>query len=428
MNAGARDLNVVNAAQVARVRDRGAPRRGREQGLLDLVPDGAIAIRGGRIAAVGPTRELLDDWGDEAVPTIDASGKTVLPGLIESHCHPLFKAAPHPPDADLLAPGEIAGRTDGIWDTVRYTRDASEAELLAHLESVYARVLAGGVTTLECKTGYTLTPDGEARDLRLLAQSRASTSIELVSTFLGAHMVPPEPGDEAAFVETVVTEMLPHLDGLAEFADFCCDSDLFEHANVARMLGEARAQGLPTRVHADGWGPAGGWRTAVEFGAASADHLTFTSEAEIAEVGSTDTIATLLPVAELIYMTERRANARALIEHEVAVAIATDFCSSIGSSSLVTTIGLAVPWFGLTPAEAIVGATLNAAYGLGLARDRGSLDIGKRGDVTILSATHPNDVYLAIGSPLVDTVVIGGEVALRPGLQTSKEVHGCGSC
>jgi imidazolonepropionase len=407
------DLNIVNAAQLARVCDRGGPRRGREQAPLDLVPDGAIAIRGGRIAAVGRTAEVLAEWGDDGVPTLDAAGKTVLPGLVESHCHPLFKPAPHPPDADLLAPADIAGRADGIWDTVTCTRAASEPELLAALERVYANALAGGVTTLECKTGYTLTPEGEARDLRLLARSRESTPIELVSTFLGAHMVPPEPGDESAFVETVVTEMLPALDGLADFADFCCDADLFEPDNVARMLGAARARGIPTRVHADGWGPAGGWRTAVEHGAASADHLTFTSDAEIAEVGSTDTIATLLPVAELIYMTERRANARALIEHDVAVAIATDFCSSIGASSLVTTIGLAVPWFGLTPGEAIVGATLNAAYGLGLGADRGSLDLGKRGDLTILGVSHPNDVYLAIGSPLVDTVVIAGEIALR---------------
>jgi imidazolonepropionase len=176
-------------------------------------------------------------------------------------------------------------------------------------------------------------------------------------------------------------------------------------------MSAARDRGLGIRVHADGWGAADGWRTAVKYGAASADHLTFTSDAEIAEVGTADTIATLLPVAEMIYMTERRANARAFIERDVPVAIATDYCSSIGSSSLATTIGIAVPWFAITPAEAIVGATLNAAYGLGLGADRGSLDDGKRGDLTILATSHPNDVYLALGAALVSAVVIAGEVA-----------------
>jgi imidazolonepropionase len=425
---GRGDLNVCGAAHVALVRDRGGPRRGVEQGLLDLIPDGAVAIRGGRLEAVGATSDVLREWGDGDIPTIDARGKTVLPGLVESHCHPLFKPAPHPDGAHTLPPAEIAGREDRIWDTVACTRAASETELLARLERAYGRALAGGVTTLECKTGYTLTAEGEARDLRLLEQSRRLTPIELVTTFLGAHMVPADAPDESAFIDAVLTDMLPHIGELASFADFCCDAGLFEHANVTRMLSEARTRGIPTRVHADGWGPADGWRTAVTYGATTADHLTFTTEAEIAEVGATATIATLLPVAELIYMTERRANARALIDQEVAVAIASDYCSSIAASSLVTTIGLAVPWFGLTPAEAIVGATLNAAYGLGLGEDRGSLDPGKRGDLTILAASHPNEVYLALGSQIVDAVVIGGELAWSAGRGAPAQVQACGSC
>ncbi|MGP0048607.1 MAG: amidohydrolase family protein [Solirubrobacteraceae bacterium] len=407
------DLNVIHAAQLARVHDRGGPRRGAEQSLLDLVADGAVAIRGGHITAAGPTGALLAEWGDPAVPVLDVTGRTVLPGLVESHCHPLFKAAPHPPDADRLPLPEIAAREDGIWETVLATRAADEDELLARLAGVYARILAGGVTTLECKTGYTLTVDGEARDLRLLERSRELTAIELVCTFLGAHMVPLDAPDEDAYVDRVLVEMLPVLDGLAGYADFCCDGGLFEHRNVTRMLDAARALEIRTRVHADGWAAAGGWRTAVEYGASSADHLTFTSDDEIAEVGSTDTIATLLPIAEMIYMTERRANAAALISHEVPVAIATDYCSSIGCSSLTTTLGIAVPWFSITPSQSIVGATLNAAYGLGLGHDRGSLDPGKRGDLTILDVPHPNDIYLALGARLVDAVVIGGRVEFR---------------
>jgi imidazolonepropionase len=223
-------------------------------------------------------------------------------------------------------------------------------------------------------------------------------------------MVPLDGTGELDYVDCVVDEMLPALDGLAGYADFCCDDGLFEHQSVTRMLGAARDLGIPTRVHADGWAAAEGWRTAVEFGASSADHLTFTSDDEIAQVGSTETVATLLPMAEMIYMTGKRANAAALIAHEVPVAIATDYCSSIGSSSLTTTVGIAVPWFAITPAQAVVGATLNAAYSLGLGHDRGSLDPGKRGDLTVLDVPHPNDIYLSLGSRLVSTVLIGGRV------------------
>jgi imidazolonepropionase len=407
------DLTVIHAAQLARVVDRGGPRRGREQSELDLVADGAVAIRGGVIEAAGTTDEVLRAYGDPEVETLDASGMTILPGLIESHCHPLFKAAPHPPRAERLALEQIAGREDGIWATVQHTREAGDAELLAQLERVYERALAGGVTTMEAKTGYSLSVAGELRDLRLLRESQELTPIGLVRTFLGAHMVPADEASPARYVDIVLDQMLPRVTerGLATFADFCCDADLFEHSLVTKMLERARAAGMPTRVHADGWAAADGWRTAVRYGAATADHLTYTSDEEIMEVGTADTVATLLPVAEMVYLCDRRANARKFIEQEVPVAIATDYCSSIGSSSLVTTIGLAVPWFRITPAQAIVGATLNAAHGLGLGHDRGSVDIGKRGDLTILDAGHPNDVYLALGAPLVSTVVIAGSVA-----------------
>jgi imidazolonepropionase len=415
---GARGLNVVHAAQLARVVDHGGPRRGREQSELDLIADGAVAIRDGVIKAVGVTQDILSEWGDESVETFDARGMTVLPGLVESHCHPLFKAAPHPAAADRLPLREIASREDGIWETVTHTREASDEELVAQLARVYTRALAGGVTTLECKTGYSLNVEGELRDLRLLRESAADTPLGLVVTFLGAHMVPADEPSPARYVDTVIEEMLPRVDGLADFADFCCDADLFEHSQVTAMLERARGAGIPTRVHADGWAAADGWRTAVGYGASTADHLTYTSDDEIAEVGTADTVATLLPVAEMIYMTDRRANARGFIEQDVPLAIATDYCSSIGSSSLATTIGIAVPWFQITPSEAIVAATLNAAHSLGLRHDRGSLDPGKRGDLTILDAPHPNDIYLALGAPLIHTVVIDGR----------REYAKCGSC
>jgi imidazolonepropionase len=411
------DLNVIHASALVCVCDRGGPRRGAEQGGLDLIADGAVAVRDGVIVAVGTSAEIVREWAQDGTPTIDARGRTVMPGLVESHCHPLFKAAGHPAHAECLPLAEIAGREDGIWATVLETREASAQELLAQLATVYARALAGGVTTLEVKSGYSLNVEGELRDLRLLRESRELTPLHLVSTFLGAHMVPADETDADAYMESVVSEMLPQVaaDGLAEFADVSCDAGLFDPHLVAKLLERAAALGIPTRVHADGWAAAEGWQTAAHHGAVAADHLTFTPDDEIAEVGACETIATLLPLAELIYMTERRANARAFIDAGVPVAIATDYCSSLGSSSLATTIGIAAPWFAITPAEAIVGATLNAAYSLRLGSDRGSLDVGKRGDLTVLDVPHPNDVYLAAGRPLVAGVVIAGNPAWQAG-------------
>jgi imidazolonepropionase len=142
----------------------------------------------------------------------------------------------------------------------------------------------------------------------------------------------------------------------------------------------------------------------------SAEHLTYTPEEEVRAVGETDTIAVLLPQAELVYMTDRRASARLFIESGVPVALATDYCSSIHATSLPVTLAIAAPWFRLTPAEVIVGGTLNAAYALELAGDRGSIDPGKRGDLTVLSVTHPNELCLAVGQDVVSDVIIGGSV------------------
>lgn len=253
------------------------------------------------------------------------------------------------------------------------------------------------------------------RALRLLRDSQSLTPLTLIRTFLGAHMTPADAPSPQAYMDTVLDEMLPLVqsDALADFIDVSCDAGLFETSLVERLLDRAHEIGMPARVHADGWAAADGWRIAAAKGAVAADHLTYTSDDQIREVGATDTVATLLPIAELVYRTDRRANARLLIEQGVPVAIATDYCSTVHSTSLATTVGFAIPWFDMTPGEAVVGATLNAAYSLNCGHQRGSLDLGKRGDLTILECEHPNEIYLSVGAPLVAAVVIGGAVAWR---------------
>lgn len=414
------DLNVVGASAVALVRDRGSPRTGALQDEMDVVAGGSVAIRDGLIVAAGPTDEVLAEWGDPAVARLDATGRTVLPGLVECHSHPIFGGERHTEYAERLGGAslaEVAARGGGIWSSVVASRAASDHDLTARLETAYRRMLAGGVTTLEVKSGYGLTVDEELRELRLLEDSRRLTPLELVITFLGAHVVPRDigagdggPAAGEAYAELIAAEMLPAVveQGIAQFHDVTVEDGLFTPAQARRLIRAGREAGLPPRVHADAWKPSQGWATAAGEHAVSAEHLTYTPDDEIRDVGSTRTVAVLLPVAELIYMTDRRAGARLFIDHDVPVAVATDYCSSIHATSLLQTMGLAAPWFRMTPAEVIVGATLNAAYSLGLQERCGSLDEGKRGDLIVLDCPHPNEMFLAPGAPLLTDVVIAG--------------------
>ena len=232
-------------------------------------------------------------------------------------------------------------------------------------------------------------------------------------TFLGAHVVPRDLGGDAAadqYCALIDGEMLPAVvaQGIAEFQDVTVEAGLFTPAQARRLMQRSDELGLPVRVHADAWAASEGWSTAVAGAAVSAEHLTYTPDAEIDDVGATDTVAVLLPIAELIYMTDRRANARRFIECDVPVAIATDYCSSIHATSLLHTMTTAAPWFRITPGEAVVAATLNAAYALGRQADRGSLDVGKRGDLIVLDCPHPDELFLATGAPVLDEVVVAG--------------------
>lgn len=419
------DLNVVHASALARVVDDGQPRRGGTQGDLGVIDDGAVAIRDGVIVAVGPTEQVVAHHGDDGVPTIDARGRCVLPGLVECHSHPLFGGDRHHEYAERLGGAslaEVAARGGGIWSSVVATRTAGDDALLTRLATTLRRVLAGGVTTLEVKSGYGLTVEQELRELDLLQQARALTPMQLAITFLGAHVVPHDlDGDPESradrYTDLIEGPMLSAVvaQGIAEFQDVTVEQGYFTPDQAIRLMSRSRQVGLPVRVHADAWASSRGWITAVEGGAVSAEHLTYTPADEIREVGRTDTVAVILPMAELVYMTTERAKARLFIEHDVPVAVATDFCSSIHATSLLNTVAMAAPWFRMTPGEVIVGATLNAAYSLGRQASCGSLDVGKRGDLIIVDCPHPGEICLAVGAPLLDHVVIAGQIVSGAG-------------
>lgn len=408
------DLVIVHAASLCRVADRGAPRRGATQAELDIIHDGAVAVAGERIAAVGTTAEVLAACDTSAADVYDAHGQTVLPGLVEAHSHPVFAGSRYLEYAQRLSGvplDEIVAAGGGIWNSVLRTRAASDEELLARTERAFARMLADGITTVEAKSGYGLTPEQELRTLRIIDAARTRTPLDVVPTFLGAHVVPAGM-DTDAYVGQICAEMLPAVaeQGIAEFCDVTCEVGYFDARQALRVIEAAAAYNLPCRIHADAWAASGGWALATAAHACTADHVTFATDDEIRAAGRTDTMAVLLPAAEIVYLSAKRANARLLIEQEVPVVIATDYCSSIPVHSLRSAIGLAAAWFGIAPGACIVGATLNAAYSLNRAHEAGSLDPGKLADILVLDCEHPYQFVWELGHTPVRRVFKRGKV------------------
>lgn len=409
------DLVVVNAAQVVKITDDGkGPRRGRRQGDVDVIEDGAIVVKREKIIAVGSTSEITRDYDLTNAEVIDARGKIVLPGLVDSHTHPVFCGVRFDEYASRLGGKslkEVAAEGSGSEWTVRKTTSASDSELLAATVAAFEDMLKSGTTTVEAKSGYGKTVEEELRLLDLIKRADEATRINVVPTFLGAHMVPRGMQAEE-YVDIVVNEMFPAVSaqGIAKFCDATCEEGWFTNEQCLRVLRSGAALGMRGRLHVDAFAPSSGWRTANEANAVCADHLTYTPEAEIEEVGPTETIAVIMPAAELYYLTDRRAHARKLIETGVPVALATDFCAAIRAVSLLQALPLAAPWFTMTPEETIVAATLNGAYAVGMADTVGSLDPGKRADFIILDIPHYRMAIFEMGVNRVDTVVAGGKM------------------
>lgn len=410
------DFAVVHAAQLVRVGEgRNGPRAGKEQGQLDVIVDGALVASGGAILAVGKTSDVLaqHDLGQAVV--IDATGKVVMPGLVDAHTHPLFSGLRYDEYARRLSGLEMSQARDqggGIGWTVGQTRNASTAELTDTLAQYFTAMLRSGTTTAEAKSGYGLTPEEELRHLEIIDNVSKMTPLNVVPSFLGAHIVPPEHATAESYTEEIVKVMLPqvHEQGIAKFCDTSCGAG-FSPDMAARILQEAYALGLRGRVHADGDAFVEGWPTAVANQAASADHLTAVPPEVIRKIGATDTVAVLIPAAELYYFWDR-APAREFISAGVPVAIATDFCSSIHVPSLYSLLSFAAPWFRITPEEVINATTVNAAFSLGVLDRAGTLDPGKQADLVIVDTSDYRLMIYDYSAP-VTTVVAGGNVVYQ---------------
>ena len=410
------DLLVYNAAQVLTVASPGGPKRGATMGQLGIVPGGAVAVRDGRVLAVGSTAALREQV--QAAQTLDAGGRVVMPGFVDPHTH-LVWAGERADEFEMRVAGasymEIMARGGGIMSTVRHTRAASVDDLVTQTQPRLERMLAHGTTTVEIKTGYGLNTPDELKQMAAIRRLQAGTPATLVPTFLGAHAVPAEfMGRTDEYVDLVVEEMLPAVAELADPPPFCdvfCEDGAFSLDQSRRVLESARALGFGLKIHVDEFQPLGGTRLAVELGAASADHLVCTPPDEIELLARSDTVAVALPGTPFGLGHHEYTPARALIDAGGAVALATD-CNpgTCWCESMQLMIALACRYMGMTPTEAISAATINAAHAVGLGGEVGSLEPGKRADLILLDAPSYQHLGYRFGTNLVHTVIIGGEI------------------
>ncbi|MFA5786574.1 MAG: imidazolonepropionase [Actinomycetota bacterium] len=402
------DFLLRNAAEIV----TNDPRYGSPP--LGIVRDGALAARNGKVIWVGHTREAEREIAfGPGVRFVDVRGKSVTPGFVDAHTHLVFAG-----DRSEEYAARLAGQTyqealalgGGIMSTVRATRAASHADLLEQTRHRADRALAHGTTTLEAKSGYGLTVEDEVKCLRVLAELDARHPLEIVRTFLGAHLVPPEfsdhPGD---YIDLVVGRMLPAVVGLAEAADAFCDGGALTVAQSRRVLEAARARGLALRLHANELGPTGGAELAAELRCDSAEHLVYCDEAQARALAAAGTVAVLLPATTFFLGTRRYAPARMMLDAGVTLALGTD-CNP-GTSyteSMPFVIALACREMGLTPDEALYAATAGGATALGRAGRIGRLAPGFDCDLAVLGEPSPLALAYHAGVNLVDLVVKAG--------------------
>jgi imidazolonepropionase len=368
---------------------------------LAICEPGAIAATAGRIVFAGSMSELPSGW--DAAERIALDGRWITPGLIDCHTH-LVYAGDRAHEFELRLKGasyeDIAKQGGGILSTVRATRAASEDDLVAQSRLRLDRLVAEGVTTVEIKSGYGLDLDTETRMLRAARRLGGEGAVEIVTSFLGAHALPPEADrDKDRYIEQVCA-MIPVLaqERLADAVDAFCEGIAFSPAQTARVFAAARAAGLPVKLHADQLSNLHGARLAAEHGALSADHLEYTDEDGIAAMATAGTVAVLLPGAFYVLREKQLPPIEALRRHGVPIALATD-CNPGTSpvTSLLLIMNMATTLFRLTVEEAIAGVTREAARALGRLAEIGTLEAGKRCDLAIWNIERPAELVYRLG-------------------------------
>jgi len=400
----------------------GGPQRGSALGTLGIIEKGAVLVRDEKIAAVGTTDELKNAYPDE--PTLDAGGCVIMPGFVDPHTH-LIWAGDRANEFELKMSGvpylDILAAGGGIISTVKATRTASLEMLIAQTRPRLLRMFAHGTTTAEAKTGYGLNTATELRLLKALIALDDESPLDLSITFLGAHAIAPEYKDDPqGYTDEVTNTMLPMLKTWWEthaprlpfpFVDVFCETKAFDLEQSRQILLKAKELGFPLKIHADEFDNLGGAALAAELGAASADHLVKTSDADIAALAKSDTVAVALPCTPFGLAERDYTPAKKILEAGGMLALATD-CNpgTSWNESMQMAMALACRYMKLTPAQAIAAATINSAHAIRRADTIGSIETGKNADMLILSVSDYRQVGYRYGTNLVKQVIKRGRV------------------
>jgi imidazolonepropionase len=410
------DLLITGCSELVTLQGP-VPRRGRRLGELAIIRDGALLVRGDRIGAVGPRRQLERLPDARRAQKLDLGGRVVLPGFVDSHTHLIFatsRAAEYEQRISGKTYEQIARSGGGIRSTVNTLRRTSPALLKDRALKFLREFAAHGTTTLEAKSGYGLDWKNEFKILKILGELDREQPIDIVPTFLGAHLIPPKwSGRPDAWADLLVKRWIPAVakSGLARFCDVFCDRGAFTVAQARQVLEAGMASGLAPRIHAEQLTHTGAARLAIELQAASADHLEQLKRTDIRALALSDVVCTLIPGCSFHLGLSQYAPARELIAAGAIVALATDFNPGTSPTvSMPMILSLACTQMRMTPAEAIAAATINPAYSLRLHDRLGSLDVGKYADLAAFDVADYREIPYYFGVNLCTMTMKRGAV------------------
>jgi imidazolonepropionase len=413
------NLIIQNTRQLLTLRsDQKGPRTGEHLENLGIIEDGAVAVSGDKIVAVGKTKDILNNVKiDKKTKVIDAKDKVVLPGFVDCHTHPVF-ANTREDEFEMRIRGktyqEIAQSGGGIKSSVKALRSKSKEELIQLAIPRLDRMLSYGTTTIEAKSGYGLSLEDEIKMLEVIKELNKIHPIDLIPTFLGAHEIPEEyKNNRKEYIKLITEKMIPEVAKrrLALFCDVFCEKGVFDIKESREILKAAKKHGFKLKLHADQLSALGGAKLAAELGAVSADHLEFIDNDGIEMMKEAGVIGVLLPGACFGLGIKEYPPARKMIEKGLPVALATDF--NPGSSmteSVPMILSLACLMMRMTPAEAIVASTINSAYAVDKENELGIIEVGKKADLVIWNVQSYKEIPYHYGVNLVEQVIKDGKI------------------
>ena len=384
--------------------------------LIGRIANGAVAVSGEHIIAVGPSAEVAAQVDTTSAQIVDASGKIVAPGFVDSHTHLVFGGSRVQEYAAKMTRTaqevKALGIPTGILATVDMTRAENVDQLTASAAHRLRQMLAHGTTTVESKSGYGLTVADELKLLEVNRRLQASQPVDMISTFLGAHDFPRDVPRER-YIESIIQEMIPQVADrkLAEFCDVFCDEGYYTVDEARRILTAGRAAGLKPKIHTDQYSQTGGSALAAELGVVSADHLNYTDREAARRLAQAGVVGVVTPLLDFAVRHPRPFDARLMLEEGLTLALATDLCPACWVESMPLVMQFACRQHRLSPEEALLAATVNGAKALGLT-DRGALAPGQLADIQIWDIPTVEDVIYRLGNNAVETVIKRGKIAV----------------